>query len=99
MGHKYIQIFEVSGGSVVKNLLPNAGDVGLIPESEGPPGKANGKSMLVFLPGKSHGERSLAGYSPWGCHSLATKQQHKTISYRLFHYSFLFICSSMSIFL
>ena len=21
----------------------------------------------VFLPGKSHGRRSLAGYSPWGC--------------------------------
>ena len=21
----------------------------------------------VFLPGESHGERSLAGYSPWGC--------------------------------
>ena len=21
---------------------------------------------LVFLPGKSHGQRSLAGYSPWG---------------------------------
>ena len=21
----------------------------------------------VFLPGKSHGWRSLAGYSPWGC--------------------------------
>ena len=20
----------------------------------------------VFLPGKSHGEKSLAGYSPWG---------------------------------
>ena len=20
----------------------------------------------VFLPGKSHGQRSLAGYSPWG---------------------------------
>ena len=20
-----------------------------------------------FLPGKSHGQRSLAGYSPWGC--------------------------------
>ena len=32
----------------------------------------------VFLPGKSHGQRSLAGYSPWGRkragHSLATKQ-------------------------
>ena len=32
----------------------------------------------VFLPGKSHGQRSLVGYSPWGCkrvgHDLATKQ-------------------------
>ena len=33
----------------------------------------------VFLPGKSHGQRSVAGYSPWGrkrvgC-NLATKQQ------------------------
>ena len=36
--------------------------------------------MPVFLPGKSHGQRSLAGYSPWGHkrirHSLMTKQQH-----------------------
>ena len=24
----------------------------------------------VFLPGKSHGQRSLAGYSPWGCQKL-----------------------------
>ena len=24
----------------------------------------------VFLPGKSHGWRSLAGYSPWGCKKL-----------------------------
>ena len=21
----------------------------------------------LFLPGESHGQRSLAGYSPWGC--------------------------------
>ena len=32
----------------------------------------------VFLPGKSHGQRRLACYSPWGCkrvgHHLATKQ-------------------------
>ena len=28
----------------------------------------------VFLPGVSHGQRSLAGYSPWGCksHDLMT---------------------------
>ena len=34
----------------------------------------------VFLPGESHGHRSLAGYSPWGHkkspHDLMTKQQH-----------------------
>ena len=24
----------------------------------------------VFLPGKSHEERSLVGYSPWGCKEL-----------------------------
>ena len=32
----------------------------------------------VSLPGKFHGQRSLAGYHPWGCervgHDLATKQ-------------------------
>ena len=33
----------------------------------------------VFLPGKSHGQRSLVGYSPWGQkrvrQDLMTKQQ------------------------
>ena len=33
----------------------------------------------VFSPGNSHGQRSLEGYSPWGCkrvgHDLVTKQQ------------------------
>ena len=36
------------------------------------------KEMAVFLPGESHGQRSLVGYSPWGHkgvrHDLATKQ-------------------------
>ena len=26
-------------------------------------------TLSVFLPGESHGQRSLAGYSPWGCKS------------------------------
>ena len=33
----------------------------------------------VFLPGKSHGERSLVTYSPWGCrvrYNLAAKYTH-----------------------
>ena len=31
-----------------------------------------------FLPGKSHGQRSLAGYSPWGLRELNTTQKLNT---------------------
>ena len=34
------------------------------------------KEMAVFLPGKSHGERSLAGYRPWG-HKESDTTEHK----------------------
>ena len=38
------------------------------------------QSTPVFLPGESHGQRSLVGYSPWGGkrvrHGLATKAPH-----------------------
>ena len=36
----------------------------------------------VFLPGKSHGQRSIEGYSPWGHrvdYSQATKQQQEKL--------------------
>ena len=52
--------------SVVKNLPAKAGGVGLIPGS----GRSPEKEMAttpIFLPGKSHEQRSLAGYSPWTC--------------------------------
>ena len=43
------------------------------------------QSTPVFLPGKSHGQRILVGYSPWGCkrvgHNLATKQQQYSFVY------------------
>ena len=29
----------------------------------------------VFLPGEFHGQRSLTGYSPWGCKDLDTTEQ------------------------
>ena len=51
------------GGSVVKKLPANAGDVGLIPGSGRSSGEGNGNPLHV--PGKSHGQRSLAVYSPW----------------------------------
>ena len=52
---------------VVKNLPVNAGDIdaGSIPGSEEPleKGMATHSSILA---GESHGQRSLAGYSPKG---------------------------------
>ena len=51
---------------MVKNLPASARDVGLIPGSGRSPGEGNGNPTPVFLPGKVHGQRSLAGCSPWG---------------------------------
>ena len=48
-----------------KNPSANAGDVGLIPGSGRSPGAGNGNLPVatpVFLPGKSRGQRSPAGY-------------------------------------
>ena len=52
---------------MVKNLPANTGDMGLISGSGGFPWSRKWQSTPVFLPGKFHGQRSLAGYSPWGC--------------------------------
>ena len=48
---------------MVKNLPANTRDMGLIPGLGRSPGKGDGN--LLPLPGKSHGQRSLVGYSPW----------------------------------
>ena len=43
------------------------------------PWRRKWQPIPAFLPGKSHGQRSLVGYSPWGCkrigHDLATTPQ------------------------
>ena len=65
------------GGSGVKNPPANAGDMGSSPGSGRSPGGGNvWKHTLVFLPGESHGQKSLVGYSPQGC-----KESDAHISY------------------
>ena len=52
------------GGLVAKNLPANAEDVDSIPGSGRSPEEGNGYPLTpVFLPGKSHGQRSPAGYN------------------------------------
>ena len=36
------------------------------------PWRRKWQPLLVFLPGESHGQRILAGYSPWGPKELYT---------------------------
>ena len=56
-----------SGVSVIRNLPVNAGD--MKPGFDAWVGKIPWRRVWqptpLFLPGESHGHRSLAGYSPW----------------------------------
>ena len=80
------------GGSVVKNSPVKAGDADLTPGLGRSP-EGNGNSTPVFLPGKFHGQRSLVGFSPWGCknvgHDLVTKEQLTKVSYEFERLSFV----------
>ena len=54
------------GGSLIKNLPTNAGAMGSIPGLERYPGERNATHFSI-LAWESHGEWSLAGFSPWDC--------------------------------
>ena len=59
------------GGSEGNASACNAGGLGSIPGLGRSPGERNGNPLQYTIssnmPGESHGQRSLAGYSPWGC--------------------------------
>ena len=52
------------GGSAVKNLPAQAGDLGSIPGLGRSPGGGNGNPLQYSCLENPHGQRSLAGYSP-----------------------------------
>ena len=54
------------GGSVVKDLPTKARDTGSIPVLRRSPGERNGNPLHYSCLEKSHGQRSLVGYNPWG---------------------------------
>ena len=66
----YIQGFPQS--SVSNKSACNAGDWDSIPGSVRSPGEW--LPTPVFLPGKSHEQRSLADNGPWGCKELNTTE-------------------------
>ena len=67
-GHKTVHLGVWEVVLVVKNPPANAGDRrGFGPWVWKIPWRRAWQPTPVFLPGESHGERSLVGYSSWGC--------------------------------
>ena len=66
---RYLLYMGFPGGSVIKNLPANAGKTGdmhSVPELGRSLRGGNGNPVQYSCLG-NHGQRSLAGYSPWGC--------------------------------
>ena len=83
---------------VLKNLPANAGDARDVSLTSGlgsSPWRRAWQPTPEFLPGESHGQRSLVGISPWGCKELdrteVTEQHimHKRLI--IFHSSLLIL--------
>ena len=66
------------GGSVGKESTCNAGDLGLIPGSGRSPGEGKGNPLQYSCLENPLGQRSLAGYSPWGHKESDTTKHRKT---------------------
>ena len=79
--------YTTPSGSVVKNspAIQETGDMGLIPGKI--PWRRAWQPTSVFLPGKSHGQRSLAGCSPWGRKESNTAEatEHARVVHRRVH--------------
>ena len=82
-------------GLVVKSPPANAGDMrpGSAPWVGKIPWRTAWQSSPVFLPGESHGQRSLAGYNSWGCKESDMTEQHTcTFTHiNMLYYIYIFI--------
>ena len=66
------------GSSTGKESTSNAGDLGSIPGLGRSPRGGTGNPLQYFCLENPHGQRSLAGYSPWDCKELDTTEQLST---------------------
>ena len=65
---------------MVKKICLQCGRPGFHPWVGKMPWRRAWQPTLVFLPGESHGQRSLVGYGPWGHRELDTAEQLSTNS-------------------
>ena len=75
---------------LVKDSACNVGDLGSNPRLGRSPGRGQGNQVQCSCLENPHGQRSLEGYSPWGCREvdmterLNTAQQKVGTSYSQF---------------
>ena len=65
-------------GSAGKESACNAGDLGLVPGLGRSPGGGHGNPLHYSCLENPHGQRSLGGYSPWGCKDSDRTEQLNT---------------------
>ena len=66
------------GSSNGKESACNVGDLGSIPGLGRSRGEGHGKPLQFSCLENPHGQRSLAGYSPWGCTKSDMTEQLST---------------------
>ena len=83
---KYLFILSLGfpGGSDGKESSWNVGDLGLIPGLGRSPGGGHGNPHQYSCLGNPHEQRSLGGYSPWGCKESDTTDRLSTFLVYLF---------------
>ena len=70
----YLRLKDFPGGSDGKESACNAGDLGSIPGLGRSPGGGHSNTLWYSCPENPRGQRSLAGYSPWGCKEWDTTE-------------------------
>ena len=78
--YKYTDVYTYTSleAQIVKNLPAMQETQVQFLGQEDPPWRRKWHPTPVLLPGKSHGQRSLVGYSPWGRKDLDLIDQPST---------------------
>ena len=88
---------EFSGSPDSEKYACNVGDLGSIPGLGRYPEEGHGNPFQYSVLENPHGQRSLAGCSPWGCrvgHNLTTEQQSQYFKGSLYQWLWRILLSS-----
>ena len=94
-GGRNTEHYSFIGGSDEKESACNKGDLGLTPGSGRSLGEGNGNPLQYSWPGEFHGQKSLVGYSSWGCkESDMTEHRHVYVYVYTYIYvpMYLYVC-------